>query len=253
MHVLRARYPRVAEFWFGEPVSGVDVALLRQAPSVPSGVKAEAFETLHIDLAQSPDQLLANVHPDTRYDIRRATGKDGLTTRHFASPAADELGAFAQFYSEFASSRGLGSPTVQSLEQRGAMGQLQLSNVEREGVIQAWHAYVVAFGRARLLYSATHPLAVSTAKDRAALGRANRLLHWQDILTFKEQGLKTYDLGGIPPEGDAGGLDGIRRFKLGFGGVAVTEWDATHALTPMGKAYLWSLKLRPSAAGKGAG
>jgi lipid II:glycine glycyltransferase (peptidoglycan interpeptide bridge formation enzyme) len=55
---------------------------------------------------------------------------------------------------------------------------------------------MVGDGRARLVLSC----AGSTSDEagyRQRLGRANRLLHWQDMQQFSEQGLRCYDFGGV--------------------------------------------------------
>jgi hypothetical protein len=50
--------------------------------------------------------------------------------------------------------------------------------------------------------------------DRAherAVSNLNKLLHWQDLLRFKDEGVATYDWGGITP-GDPAmrGVDGFK-------------------------------------------
>ena len=57
------------------------------------------------------------------------------------------------------------------------------------------------------------------------MGRANRYLFWHDIIRYKEQGLKLFDFGGWYP----GTTDNMRleinRFKEGFGGRVVREYN----------------------------
>ena len=47
----------------------------------------------------------------------------------------------------------------------------------------------------RLLYSASHFRATSDSGERNRIGRANRLLHWHEIITLKDLGFELYDLG----------------------------------------------------------
>ena len=70
------------------------------------------------------------------------------------------------------------------------------------------------------------------------MGRANRLLHWGDMLRFRELGVATYDLGGWYTEHRDEALLKINSFKEEFGGSVVHEWDAYRPTSPRGRAYL---------------
>ena len=52
------------------------------------------------------------------------------------------------------------------------------------------------------------------------LGNLNRLLHWRNMLSYKEEGFDTYDWGGISDDR----TDGRVRFKTSFGGAVVEEY-----------------------------
>lgn len=69
-----------------------------------------------------------------------------------------------------------------------------------------------------LLYSASLFRTSDHATDRAAAGRANRFLHWHDMLHFKMSGCATYDPGGIDVFGRSWETARIASFKRGFGG-----------------------------------
>jgi hypothetical protein len=58
-----------------------------------------------------------------------------------------------------------------------------------------YHTYTIANGRTRLAQSASL-FQKSTKLDlRSVIGRANRLLHWEDICYFKDLEYNIYDLG----------------------------------------------------------
>ena len=73
---------------------------------------------------------------------------------------------------------------------------------------------------------------------RALVGRANRWLHWRDLLLFKAQGVKRYDWGGMFEDESGPGHAGINRFKRSFGGQRVRCWDCTLGVTLRGRAWL---------------
>ena len=68
---------------------------------------------------------------------------------------------------------------------------------------------------------------------KALVGRANRLLHMNDILSFKELGYSTYDWGGCSDENED--LRKIANFKRGFGRRSVLVYDALVPCSLFGK------------------
>jgi hypothetical protein len=96
-----------------------------------------------------------------------------------------------------------------------------------------FHSYINCGEKARLWHSC------STFRDDKSLatliGRANKRLHWEDMLFFKELGLKSYDWGGIFDYESANGID---LFKLAFGSDRKDYYNAVVAQSLIGKAYL---------------
>ena len=90
--------------------------------------------------------------------------------------------------------------------------------------------YITDGFRARLLYSASHFRSYDK-NYRALIGRANRFLHWEDMVHLKKYGMSIYDMGGI-------GANSIAGFKKGFGGTEVTEYGRYEPRTLLGKLSL---------------
>ena len=85
-------------------------------------------------------------------------------------------------------------------------------------------------GRERLLFSASRRF---EDKEMARLaGILNCYLHWQEMLSYKEEGFRVYDLGGIAL-GEKADAIGIDRFKSGFGGQTVIEHNYLCAGSPL--------------------
>jgi lipid II:glycine glycyltransferase (peptidoglycan interpeptide bridge formation enzyme) len=89
--------------------------------------------------------------------------------------------------------------------------------------------------RVSLLHSASVLPSESDADLRAIIGRANRRLHWEDMVFFRSEGVATYDLGGwYIGQRDQRKL-GINIFKEQFGGRVVQEYNCDLRLTSRAK------------------
>lgn len=95
-----------------------------------------------------------------------------------------------------------------------------------EGNPIVMHSYLIDNedrGRVRLLHSASHFRSLLSSQERALVGRANRFLHYKDMLYFRNKGFSTYDFGGISIDDNDEEQKKIGAFKRGFGGLIVEE------------------------------
>jgi hypothetical protein len=229
-----------AFFEYPEGPLAYDIVRAIQVPEPRSGdgwVCTE-FYTLLLDLRLEEDVLWQAIKNGCRQEIRRARDRDGLAVDVFDAPRQSELDAFLPFYDASAQVKGIGTGDRGMLESLGREGALGLGRVATaDGQALAWHAYVVASGRARLLQSAIRR-EPAAADSRAATGRANRLLHWKEICHFRERGLQTYDFGGLAMTGEDPALAGIDAFKRAFGGAVVREFKCRRANSALGRLAL---------------
>lgn len=245
---------KILEVWFDDDpgdLTGYDVVTYTQRSAPVPGPFCLFYYTLIIDLDRPPAELLAAMHNNNAQQIRRALGKDQLACTFSHPPAAGELDQFKAFFAADPE----GEPAdAERLDQFARAGLLALSKVQAaDGKVLAWHAYVCHRGqrRARCDLSRTAP-ARGEAEVRNLLGRANRLLHYQDMQTLQQMGIRFYDFGGWYPGTDDPKRLNINRFKEGFGGRVVMEYEASRALTVLGSAYLhlrllkWALFHRAS-------
>ena len=58
---------------------------------------------------------------------------------------------------------------------------------------------------------------------RSLIGRANRALHYLNMLNFKDRGITTYDLGGYALGTQDPELQEVNEFKDSFGGQLIEE------------------------------
>lgn len=232
---------RLAESYFERPQvdeeSDVEIGLFLPQPMPDRRSYPRA--TRIIDLAPDPDALFRSVSKNARYKIGRASKRDNVATTLTLVPAVDDVAEFVEYYDAFAASKGVPPIRRSQFDALVNAGKLVISAARtREGVLLAAHAYLFDHPRARLSHSASLFRLEADSKERSRMGRANRLLHWDDMLRFRELGVTTYDLGGWYTENRDEALLKINLFKEEFGGTVSKEWDAYRPTSPRGRAYI---------------
>jgi hypothetical protein len=236
---IKGRFATYGELWFDEQPPGaarVDVLMFRQRSSPLAGQVCLPFLSLVNDLSASEQTLMAGLGKTNRYKIKRAASKDGLSAEWLAAPQA-QLDSFVYFYDEFARQKGLQAAYRRGLDAACASGHLFLSHAFKDTRTLVWHAYMTHGQKIALLHSASLLRDVKNG-DRALLARANRWLHWRDMLHFKEAGLRLYDWGGLFADESNPARAGINSFKREFGGQPVCTYNCSVAVTMKGRAYL---------------
>lgn len=172
-------------------------------------------ESLYLDLAPTPDQLLAGMRPKGRYNIRLAprrgvvveeAGPEGLDALYdILQQAAGRDGFFLEPREFFA----------QLLEAPGSFVRLLLARgCETQGNHLGALVLVTYGGRATYLYGGV----ANHGRERMA-GYA---LQWAAITRARELGCRTYDFYGFDPFERPGHLYArFSRFKRQFGGRPV--------------------------------
>lgn len=185
--------------------------------------------TLLTSLTKPDIQLLDEMHPKTRYNIRLALKKD---LEYRVGPEATEV--FLDLLEE----------TRQRDQFRLHSKQYYEKMIESKAVelVTVWKNNICLAGSliARFGDTVTYVHGASSSLQREAM--APYFLHWQTILRAKEQGYYWYDWHGI----DHQKWPGVTRFKKGFGGKVV-EYPGTFdvPLAPLGYRgytivrYLW--------------
>jgi hypothetical protein len=100
-----------------------------------------------------------------------------------------------------------------------------------------WHAYVMSGSTAGLLHSSSR-FREGESDYRALVGRANRWLHWKDMLQFRALGMQRYDWGGLFGDESTPERAGINNFKKSFGGQLVRSFDCTLPRSLRGRVLL---------------
>ena len=237
---VQGRTVRYGELWLDEPPPphpGVDVLVYRYRSTPIADAHSSPLHSLRTDLTPPEPAILARFDETCRRQIRRAGREDSLEYERLAEPATD-LEAFADFYDVFARQRGLWLADRHWLRRAAEARQLALSRVVRGGETLVWHAHLLAGDSAQLAHSASWFRDAADGDHRSLVARANRWLHWQDMLAFKAAGIRHYDWGGMFADESTAERAGINRFKRTFGGAPVLAYECSVPVTLRGRVWL---------------
>lgn len=230
----------IAEIWFDTPRTnkGVDVMCLIQHPCPIDSANCRERYTLLTDLTQPEEAIFKTLSRQNRQIIRQALQKQDHLTRN-PRPDRATTREFHDFYRQFALSKRLPAIHLSYLEDIAGSGHLDFSQaIDRQsGEVLVWHAHLVFPGRVRLHWSASHFRHPGKSDRRNEIAKANRLLHWCDLMRFREAAVPIYDWGGwYAGDQDEQRLR-INRFKQEFGGSPSREWNGEIALTWRGRLF----------------
>jgi hypothetical protein len=231
------------EVWFEEQspeLSGVDIVVYRYRPAPVPKARVAPLHSLQTDLTPEPTTITADFDQTCRRQIRGAERHDRLQYQLFAD-AGPVLDEFVSFYDVFARQKGLWLADRHWLAQAAAAQQLVLSCASHAGERLVWHAHLRAGRTVQLAHSASWYRSMD-GDDRALVSRANRWLHWRDMLAFREAGILRYDWGGMFDDESTPERAGINRFKRTFGGSPVLAYECSVPATVRGRVWL---TLRP--------
>ena len=186
--------------------------------------------------------MLAAINKAVRYQFRRSE-KDNIEIRFYTKADIDQspdlLDAFADIYERMYQSKGSDTKlNLEAVRKYLEEDAIIFSAVWHESEMLVFHSYICDDKDARLLHSAS--CFREESADQSMIGRANKRLHWEDILYFKKKGLTRYDWGGIS---DFDNPNGIDEFKLKFGGEKITYYNIFAGNTLLGKLAVTAMKL----------
>jgi len=243
----RTRVLKLRHKWFhGRPTGGDRFKLVlylhcKDVASVPGFYRQPKF-TLLVDLKQPADAILGQFVKNTRYEVNRVM-KEGARFE-----LEKERNAFRSFYNEFAASKNLGALEDAVLDAYWPRMVVTKTMLGDEAV--AMHSYLFdeQCQRAVLLQTASLFRNMTDGQQRSLVGRANRWLHYQDMLWFKERGAASYDFGGYAQNTTDPELEKINQFKSGFGGSVIEESHyLSNALFWMRRLSAWVTAVRTKA------
>jgi lipid II:glycine glycyltransferase (peptidoglycan interpeptide bridge formation enzyme) len=236
---LHGRGAVYGEVWYDEEPpgdSGVDIFLYRHRVVPIAGAHYTPFLSLVTDLSVDEEAIMDKFGKHCRHHVRRAETRDALRTEFIIDPES-RLDEFRAFYDAFAKQKSFERSDQKWLIAACKARQLVLTSATRNGESLVWHGYVTVGKTARLQY--TGSCFRNRENDyRALVGRANRWLHWQDMLQFKHIGMTRYDWGGLFEDESTPERAGINEFKREFGGQHERTYNCTVPVTLRGRLYL---------------
>jgi hypothetical protein len=219
----RLPFGKTTHTWFAEqpdPADARGFAVYYQAKSTTPalGFVREVKHTKFISLTGTEDDIFEQIGKNTKPKIKRAIAEGGL--RFSTLDQADEV---RDLYNEFA--RGKGRPLMEERVLRTYWPKLLATKISADGDALVMHAFLMDAGlkRANHLYSASLFRSTDDSERRSLIGRANRTLHYLNMLNFKDRGITTYDLGGYAFGTQDPELQEVNEFKDSFGGQLIQE------------------------------
>lgn len=187
-------------------------------------------QSLECNLQRPVDEIFHQMRKNTRYEIRRAINRDNLHTEIITEPSESDAAEYIEFYDNFSDLKNMhhiNRPRVMALVEQGMYAITKCFDKEDNVLVEHGYYLDKKEKKTMLATSASMFRESESSECRNQIGRANRMLHYKDLLTFMELGYEVYDYGGIGNYNDE--LKAIAEFKLGFGGDVKT-YDASFTL-----------------------
>jgi len=174
---------------------------------------ANTYRTFVLDLAPSLDQLRKNLDKKWRNQLTRSE-KNGLTVIADSSTGTYEI--FCRMYAQMLKRKAF--ETTVDVEEFGQI-QESLPETQRMRILICEQNGVPVAGIVVSAMGDAGIYLLGATSDDGLNSKGAYLLHWTMIQWIKENGFKSYDLGGIDPESNPG----VYSFKKGFSGADMSQ------------------------------
>lgn len=214
---LKEKYPSLIFVRF-EPLQIVSETI----KSAKKSIDLDPHQTLILDVQKTEEQLLSEMHPKTRYNIKVAT-KHGVEIQTSNELTKDTLNLLLET-SKRAGIRGFDAEYYTKLVQYFREHKditVKVYTAKHQADLLAVNV-ILTYKQQKL---ATYLFGGSADAKRNLM--APYLLHWQIIQDLKKQGFEKYDFWGVETDPKHPWY-GFSKFKLGFGGEVVKyagTWD----------------------------
>jgi hypothetical protein len=167
------------------------------------GIKKK-IQTIILPLDKSPDEMFRGFNDNVKRGIKKAEAAGVQCVFH------KDVKSFISFYNEFAKSRGVhgfDESDIPFLTDE----PWTFCNAVLDGEVLVSHSYVLdkEKGIVRLMYGGS--VRLDGKHVPREIGNATKLLYFNNIKHFSEQGFKHFDFGGWD------GIEGLLALKLSFG------------------------------------
>ena len=183
-------------------------------------------ESIITDLSKDINDLWINMTKTLRNEINRA-GRENVTCKFYKADdiiSNDQLlNEFANVYHSMYEEKGMSVCYlgVNELKDYARQGRLLISTATVNEKNAVFHSYIYGEGNSRFLHSCSE-FRIEGNAARSAMGRANKFLHWNDMIELQKMGIENYDWGGISSLDNPNGID---KFKMAFGGSPIFYYN----------------------------
>lgn len=246
MIYYKKKIVKMAEIWYNyyeKPDRKADV--LRYKYVAERKEKSASFEelwTLLLDLSKSEESIFSGIRKNTRYEINRAKNKDNInciTLLEKGEKNNEKIAQYIKFFNAFTESKNREPTEFADIEQFYNGETFCVRSALNGDDFLTMHAYIISDNTARLYQSSSLFRNSEDSEYKNLIARANRFLHWEDMLYFKKMGIKWYDFGGWFG-GEATNENYreqllINQFKESFGGEKKQEYSFIEPASLLGK------------------
>lgn len=244
--LVRGKYFTTEHIWFEEGIQSniiSDYKIIHGSSIQISdlhGYKNNIYkqETLITDLSYSEDELFSCLNRTLRYQINRSK-RENISTKVWNSKDIEKdikiLNNFSQIYENMYKEKGMSGRrlNLNELKEYIKRDAITITTASIDDKIVIFHSYIHDNKHVRLLHSCSEFRATDNVM-RNAIGRANKYLHWNDLIYFKQIGIKEYDWGGIASFDNPNGID---KFKMSFGGLHKVYYNIRYICSWRAKLY----------------
>jgi lipid II:glycine glycyltransferase (peptidoglycan interpeptide bridge formation enzyme) len=214
-----------------------NIDIIREFQYSKKRIFSKTFYTIFINLTKDKDAIFAEFDKITKYQINKAKNRENIQISTIDEK--NKKNEFYSFYNAFAKTKNL-SPILESDVNRLINNDMiKIRTAIYNNEVLVYHSYILSNKRVRLMHSASLFRDSTDTTFRNLIGRANRLLHWDDICFFKENGYLIYDLGGYSIDKNNIETQAINNFKEGFGEIISKEYISQIPLTFKGYIFVF--------------
>ena len=204
----------------GHPLSGGNIICHKQYSAIT-------------DLTLCRDDVFSSFASTLRNEIRRAKREEVTVRFCIGDDAIEQLPEFADTFRHLYEEKGEKEELpVKEMKTYAEENALMISVASVSGEAKVFHSYIYDGNSCRLTFSCSEFRTASSKEEKQAFARANKLLHWEDMLYFIDKGLSVYDWGGLTSPEEPNGID---KFKLSFGCKPVEYYNIVYPVTLKGR------------------
>ena len=238
----KGRILKARNVWFEQvsslddiPKGGTDIVYIygNSQPLSGGNVICHKQYSAITDLTLCRDDVFLSFASTLRNEIRRAKREEVTVRFCIGDDAIEQLPEFADTFRHLYEEKGEKEELpVKEMKTFAEENALMISVASVSGEAKVFHSYIYDGNSCRLTFSCSEFRAASSKEEKQSFARANKLLHWEDMLYFIDKGLSVCDWGGLTSPEEPNGID---KFKLSFGCKPVEYYNIVYPVTLKGR------------------